>query len=80
MISVSERFLNVCKRFSPKVIYDCGSLNGLDGLYLLENLQAEELHIFECNPKNIYKCKENVSACKGRVQVIINRTFLATFP
>jgi len=77
MISVTERFLNVCRRFNPKVIYDCGSLHALDGLHLLENLQAEELHIFECNPDNVKKCKENISAYKGKGRIFVNELAVA---
>ncbi len=47
-------------RISVDVIYDCGSRDALDGIELYKNLNAKEIHVFECNPPSVEICKQNL--------------------
>lgn len=54
------------------VIYDCGSRDALDGIDLLVALNAQELHVFECNPDAIQLCKQNICAYSGDKSIYMN--------
>lgn len=61
-LSVSAELLTICRQVGPiRVIYDCGSLDARDGISLADQLGAEELHIFECNPPSFEECKNNIN-------------------
>ena len=73
MISVSNKLLEIALKYGPiKSIYDCGSRDALDGIYLLESLKAEELHVFECNPPSAEKCRNNSENFKGMGRILVN--------
>lgn len=73
LISVSDSLLKIARKVSPiETIYDCGSRDAQDGLYLLESLQAKELHIFECNPASVEKCRQNVRRYVGKGAIFVN--------
>lgn len=55
-----------------RVIYDLGSRDALDGLYLLKAIPAEELHVFECNPSGVELCRENVASYRDDGSVTVN--------
>ncbi|MEO6567541.1 MAG: FkbM family methyltransferase [Opitutaceae bacterium] len=60
-LSVSPTLLKLARSLAPiRCIYDCGSRDALDGLHLLSELKAEQLHAFECNPAAIALCEENI--------------------
>ncbi len=49
-----------------KSIYDCGSRDALDGIELYRLMDAKELHVFECNPPSIKKCRDNLEGHLGK--------------
>jgi FkbM family methyltransferase len=58
--------LDLCRKYGPvKRIFDCGSRDALDGIYLANTLEAEELHIFEPNPESVSVCLENLNKTSG---------------
>jgi FkbM family methyltransferase len=48
-----------------KTIYDCGSRDALDAVELKVIFDAEQVHVFECNPPSVEKCRENLSRSFG---------------
>jgi len=61
-LQASPALLKLGKKFGPiRCIYDCGSRDALDGLQLLEEFKAEELHAFECNLQAIALCQQNIA-------------------
>lgn len=64
-ISVTPKLLEIARKVGPiKSIFECGSRDALDGLRLLEELNAEQLHSFECNPQAIELCRKNIAASR----------------
>jgi FkbM family methyltransferase len=63
MDSVSPKFLTIAKRLLNEraVICDVGSRDALEGIYLLERLNAKKLHVFEPNPVAAKLCRENLA-------------------
>ena len=58
--------LNLCKQHGEiKTIYDCGSRDGMDGIFLANELNVEELHVFEPNPESANVCRSNLQNSKG---------------
>jgi FkbM family methyltransferase len=49
-----------------RTIYDCGSRDALDGIELYRLMNAKQLHVFECNPPSIKKCRLNLEAHLGK--------------
>lgn len=64
-LSVTDQLLDVLRALDIKVIFDVGSRDALDGLYLLDSLAADELHAFECNPTGVEICRSNVDSYNG---------------
>lgn len=58
------RIIDVCKsRGHIKRIFDCGSRDALDGIFLANALQSDELHVFEPNPESAELCRKNLAVC-----------------
>lgn len=72
-VSVTPTFLKLARTCDIRTIYDCGSRDALDGLFLLEHLGARELHVFECNPAAIQQCQNSLRQFSGP-----GETYLAT--
>jgi FkbM family methyltransferase len=53
-------------------VFDCGSRDAIDGLALLDQLGARELHAFECNPRALALCQRNIecSPHSAKVQLV----------
>lgn len=67
---VPDVFLKWSHKVGPiRCIYDCGSRDATDGLSLLTELDADELHAFECNPEALELCKNNISLDVNRAKV-----------
>lgn len=49
-----------------KTVYDCGARDAMDGIELFRLMNARQLHVFECNPPSINKCRLNLEANLGR--------------
>ena len=49
-----------------RTIFDCGSRDALDGIELYRLMNAKELHVFECNPPSIKKCRLNLEGHLGK--------------
>ncbi len=57
----NQLYQNIKKyNLSINTIYDCGSRDALDGIELYKNLNAKEIHVFECNPPSVEICKQNL--------------------
>lgn len=68
-----DNLFKICQSIEGiKVIYDCGSRDALDGLELMSKLNAEELHVFECNPAAIRLCKTNINSYSGIGKIYMN--------
>lgn len=68
----------LCKALGHiRIVYDCGSRDALDGLDLLARLEADELHIFECNPDGIRLCKKNIASYSGTGSIFMNELALS---
>lgn len=50
-----------------KTVYDCGSRDALDAIELKEIFNADQVHVFECNPPSVEKCRENLNQKLGEV-------------
>jgi FkbM family methyltransferase len=62
----NDDLINICSKYGPiKRIFDCGSRDAKDGIYLADMLKAEELHIFEPNPESATVCLENLKKTSG---------------
>jgi FkbM family methyltransferase len=72
MPSVKPEFLALAKKLSIRRIYKCGSRDALDGIDLARELDAEELHIFECHPPAVKLCRKNSAAFKGNTALHFN--------
>jgi len=78
---VSPAFLEWAKNVGQiGCIYDCGSRDATDGLTLLTELNARELHVFECNPEAIELCRKNISQNVDRAKVHLAPCALADVP
>lgn len=62
MCEVDPGFIALAKRMgiSDPIICDIGSRDGSEGIHLLKQLEARELHIFEPNPLAASQCKNNL--------------------
>ncbi|HWF48576.1 MAG TPA: FkbM family methyltransferase [Bryobacteraceae bacterium] len=63
MDSVSSKFLALAKRVLDHhpIICDIGSRDALEGIYLFQQLNAQEVHVFEPNPAAAKICRENLA-------------------
>lgn len=77
IVSVSDRFLQLAAEMNITTIYDCGSRDAADGVYLLSQLPARELHVFECNPEAIQRCRDTIKAYRGPGTIVLNAVALA---
>jgi FkbM family methyltransferase len=78
--SVRQHLLDVCGAIGGiRCVYDCGSRDALDGLELATRIGASELHVFECNPAGVEKCRASVAAYRGPARVLVNDVAIADF-
>jgi FkbM family methyltransferase len=62
----NNKIVEICKQYGTiNKIFDCGSRDGLDGIYLANKLNADELHVFEPNPESANVCRENLIKSSG---------------
>jgi FkbM family methyltransferase len=68
-VSVPGFLVELARSCGVRIVYDIGSRDAIDGLYLAEGIPASELHVFECNPPAIQRCEQTIaaSAYPGRV-------------
>lgn len=55
-----RRFIHRINKDKVKIIFECGSRDGLDAIQLYEYYKPRLLYTFECNPEAIVLCKENL--------------------
>lgn len=67
------RYINQQNDQNIKTIVEFGSRDGLDAVYLAEHFRNAVVYTFECNPRQIEVCKNNIdnSAFKDRI-VFVN--------
>jgi len=75
--NVKPDFIDTARKLEVKRIFECGSRDALDGIELARSLDAEELHIFECNPAAIDLCSRNLERFSGRTSVCLNPVAVA---
>src|ERR1700730_12918568 len=63
MDSVSPKFLAMARKLlnNHPIICDVGSRDALEGIYLLQQLNAKTLHVFEPNPAAAKVCRQNLT-------------------
>lgn len=69
MPNVKPDLLELASRLNVGCVYDCGSRDALDGMELARRLNAKELHIFECNPAAVERCRANLE--NGRISAAV---------
>jgi FkbM family methyltransferase len=74
---VPAEFLDFARQISEPVIADIGSRDALDGLYLLQQLNGSELHIFEPNPQAATLCRQHIEKFGNISKIFFNETALA---
>jgi FkbM family methyltransferase len=72
MSNVRDDFIAIAKQAGVRVVYECGSRDALDGLRLADALDADELHVFECNPQAIELCRQNIASSSCRTKIHLN--------
>jgi FkbM family methyltransferase len=68
--AVAPRFLAFAKTLlaDRPIICDIGSRDAQDGIFLIEQLDGKELHIFEPNPYAAQLCRQSIAQFTGRRQ------------
>jgi FkbM family methyltransferase len=63
MDSVSPKFLAMARKLlnDHPIVCDIGSRDALEGIYLLQQLNAKTLHVFEPNPAAAKVCRQNLA-------------------
>ncbi len=77
MPEIKPDFIAMAKKVGVQCVYDCGSRDALNGLELARQLNAEELHVFECNPQAIELCRKTIGEYRGATRVYLNPCAIA---
>ena len=75
---VGPKFIRLAERIgiNRPILCDIGSRDGREGIFLMQRLNARQLHVFEPNPAAAELCRENLAsfaALTGRDGVVFNQ-------
>lgn len=70
--NVPKELVEFAENYEINTVYEIGSRDALDGMYIASVLEAKELHIFEPNAGSAKLCSENILKYDLPISITVN--------